>query len=122
MGLFDSLKLGAGLKDVMGQVEAAAVPALLGTVLAKTNLGDLQGLVIKLQQGGLSEQVQSWLGSGTNLPVTADQIRAALGSEQVRQLAQHLGLPVDSALKLLTEHVPAAVDQASPKGTLQPAA
>jgi len=118
MGLFDSLNLGAGLKDVFGQVEAAAVPALLSTVLAKTNLG----LVTKLQQGGLGEQVQSWLGSGTNLPATADQIRAALGSEQLQQLAQHLGLPVDSALRLLTEHLPAAVDQASPKGTLQPAA
>jgi uncharacterized protein YidB (DUF937 family) len=122
MGLFDSLNLGAGLKDVFGQVEAAAVPALLSTVLAKTNLGDLQGLVTKLQQGGLGEQVQSWLGSGTNLPATADQIRAALGSEQLQQLAQHLGLPVDSALRLLTEHLPATVDQASPKGTLQPAA
>ena len=121
MGLLDSLNIG-GLKDVIGQVEAAAVPALLGSVLAKTNLGDLQGLVTKLKEGGLGEQVQSWLGNGENLPVSADQIRAVLGSEQVQQLAQHLGLPVDSALKLLMDHIPAAVDQASPNGTIRPAA
>src|SRR6202165_1724488 len=120
MGIFDNA-LGGALKNVFGQVEAAAVPALISAALAKTNLGDLQGLVAKLQQGGLNDQVQSWLGNGTNLPVTADQIRSALGNSQGQQLAQDLGLPVDAALKLLAEHLPAAVDQASPNGTLQPA-
>ena len=43
MGLLDSL--GGALKGVLGQVEADAVPALMSAVLAKTNLGDLQGLV-----------------------------------------------------------------------------
>jgi len=120
MGLLDSL--GGALKGVLGQVEADAVPALVSAVLAKTNLGDLQGLVAKLQQGGLNDQVQSWLGNGANLPVTADQLRAALGNEQVQQLARELGLPIDGALKLLAEHLPAVVDQASPNGTLQPSA
>ena len=55
MGLLDSL--GGALKGVLGQVEADAVPALISAVLAKTNLGDLQGLVNKLQQGGLNDQV-----------------------------------------------------------------
>jgi uncharacterized protein YidB (DUF937 family) len=118
MGLFDNI--GGALKGVVGQVVAAEAPALISAVLAKTNLGDLQGLVAKLQQGGLNDQVRSWLGNGTNLPVTPDQLRAALGNEQVQQLARQLGLPVDAALKLLAEHVPAAVDQASPNGTLQP--
>jgi len=118
MGLFDNI--GGALRDVVGQVVAAEAPALVSAVLAKTNLGDLQGLVAKLQQGGLHEQVQSWLGNGENLPVTADQLRAALGNEQVQQLARQLGLPVDAALNLLAEHVPTAVDQASPNGTLQP--
>jgi uncharacterized protein YidB (DUF937 family) len=118
MGLFDSL--GGGLKGALGQVEAAAMPALISAVLAKTNLGDLQGMVTQLQQGGLGTQVQSWLGSGQNLPVTPDQLRAALGSEQVQQLAQHFGIDPGAALKLLSEHLPTTVDQASPSGTLQP--
>jgi uncharacterized protein YidB (DUF937 family) len=120
MGLFDNL--GGALKGVLGQAEAAAVPALISAALAKTNLGDLQGLVNQLQQGGLGPQVQSWLGSGANKPITADQLRAALGSDQVKQLAAHFGVPVDQALNLLAQHLPAAVDQASPNGTLRPAA
>jgi uncharacterized protein YidB (DUF937 family) len=120
MGLLDSL--GSALKGVLGQVEADAVPALISAVLAKTNLGDLQGLANKLQQGGLNDQVQSWLGNGANLPVTVDQLRAALGNEQVQQIARELGLPIDDALKLLVEHLPTVVDQASPNGTIQPSA
>jgi len=120
MGLFDNL--GGALKGVLGQVEAAAVPALISAALAKTNLGDLQGLVNQLQQGGLGPQVQSWLGNGSNISITPDQLRAALGNDQVRQLAAHFGLPVDQALNLLAQHLPAAVDQASPNGTIQPPA
>ena len=113
MGLLDSL-LGGSL----GQIEAAAMPALISAVLGETNLGDLQGLANQLQQGGLGNQVQSWLGSGANLPVSADQLRAALGSDQVRQLAQHFGVSPDAALQLLSEHLPGAIDQASPNGAL----
>ena len=87
--------------------------------MAKTNLGDLQGLVNQLQQGGLGDQVKSWLGNGANMKVTPEQLRAALNSDQVKQIAQHFGVPVDEALKVLAQHLPAAVDQASPNGTIQ---
>jgi len=120
MGLFDNV--GGALKGALGQLEAGAIPAIISDALAKTDLGGLNGIVAKLQQGGLNAQVSSWLGNGTNLPVTADQLRAALGNEQVRELATHFGLPVDGVLKLLAEHLPATVDQASPNGSLPAAA
>jgi len=112
MGILDDLK------GALGGIDASAVPGLIASVLAKTNLGNLNGIVEQLQQGGLGAQVQSWIGNGANLPVSVDQIRAALGNEQVRQIATQLGLPVDAALKLLAEHLPDTVDQASPDGTL----
>jgi uncharacterized protein YidB (DUF937 family) len=120
MGLFDDLS--GALKGAAGQFEAAAMPALISAVLAKTNLGDMQGLVAKLQQGGLGNQVQSWLGDGKNLPITADQLKSALGNDQVKEIAQHFGLPVDSMLTMLAEHLPAAVDQASSGGAITPPA
>lgn len=112
MGLLDNLG------GMVGQLAEGAAPGLISAALAKTNLGDMQGLVNQLQQGGLGDQVKSWLGNGSNIPVTADQLRAALGNDQIKQIAEHFGVPVDAALKLLAEHVPAAVDQASPNGTL----
>ncbi len=112
MGLLDNLG------GMVGQMAAGAAPALISAALAKTNLGNLQGLANQLQQGGLGDQVKSWLGNGANMSVTTEQIRAALGNDQVKQLAEHFGVPVDAALKLLAEHVPTAIDQASPNGTL----
>ena len=73
MGLLDSL--GGVLKGAMGEAEAAALPALVNAVLAKTQYHDLNGLVAALQQGGLDTQVKSWLGNGTNLPISGEQLK-----------------------------------------------
>ena len=104
MGLLDNLGLGDVLKGAFGQVEAAALPALINGVLAKTQYHDLNGLVAALQQGGLNAQVQSWLGPGANLPVTEDQLKAVLGNAQVQEFARHLGLPVDQTLQMLAKY------------------
>jgi uncharacterized protein YidB (DUF937 family) len=117
MGLFDSLS--GALTGALGQAEAAAMPALISAVLAKTDLGSMQGLLDKLQQSGLGPQVSSWLSDGKNLPISADQLRAALGNTQIQQLAASFGLPVDKVLASLAEHLPAVVDKMSPNGTLQ---
>jgi uncharacterized protein YidB (DUF937 family) len=116
VGLFD--EFGGTLKGALGAAAAAAAPALISAVLAKTRFHDLSGLVNQLQQGGLDAQVKSWLGNGTNLPVTADQIKAVLGNEQVKQIAEHFGISTDDALKFLAQHLPTTVDQASPNGVL----
>lgn len=108
------------MTSAFGQAEAAAMQGLISAVLAKTNLGNMQGLLDKLQQSGLGAQVSSWLGDGKNVAISADQLRAALGNTQIQQLAASFGLPVDKVLASLAEHLPAVVDQMSPNGTLQP--
>jgi uncharacterized protein YidB (DUF937 family) len=45
-------------------------------------------------------------------------LRAALSDAHVQEIARQLGLPVDSAMQVLAEHLPAAVDQASPTGAI----
>lgn len=111
MGLFDNFK------GALDQIDALA-PGMLSNVLGNTKMGNLQGLVARLQEGGLSEQVKSWLGDGANMRVTPEQIQDALGNQHVRQLAEQFGMPIDSVLNLLADHLPAAVDAASPNGTL----
>jgi len=110
MGLFDSLNQPQGGPPA----QADFISGILG------GLGGLQGIVSKMQAAGLDRQVASWLGNGSNLPITAEQVRSALGNEQVQQVARQLGLPIDSALQVLADHVPGAVDQASPDGRLPP--
>jgi len=112
MGLFDSLK------DAAMNALGSQGPAALNAALGKTDLGGLQGVVGQLQSAGLGDQVQSWLSGGQNLPVSADQLKAALSSDQVKAIAQHFGVDPDAALKLLAQHLPAAVDAASPNGEI----
>ena len=119
MGLLDNLALGDMLKNLLGQAESGALPAMINAVLAKTEYRDLSGLVAALQNGGLDEQVKSWLGPGANLPVTAEQLRAVLGNAQVQDFARQLGLPVDQALKTMAQYLPEIVDKASPNGVLK---
>src|SRR5882724_1761438 len=118
MGLFDQIISGA-LRGAMGQGEQSALPGLLGQLLGQTNLGSVGGLLQQLQQGGLGGQVASWLGNGSNLPVSADQLRSALGDEHLQQMARQAGLPVDQLLSMLSQHLPQTVDRLSPNGTLQ---
>src|SRR6476469_8361905 len=117
MGLLDSL--GGVLKGAFGEAEAAALPALINAVLAKTQYHDLNGLVAALQKGGLDAQVKSWLGPGANLPITEEQLKAVLGNAQVQDFARHLGLPVDQALQVMAQYLPEIVDNASPNGVLK---
>src|SRR4051812_1784025 len=119
MSLFD--QIGSSLKTAAAGAIAGALPGMLSSVLAQTKLGNLQGLVEQLQAGGLQQQVQSWLGNGANLPVTAEQLRTALGDSHVQQLAQRLGVPIDQVLDLLAKELPNTVDAASPNGTLHAA-
>ncbi len=115
-------RISDAVKVLEGQAESAALPSLLNAALAHTNLGNMQGLIDKLQQSGLGPQVTSWLGAGQNLPITADDLKAALGNAEVQQIAAHFGLPVDKILATVAENLPAIIDKLSPNGTLQKSA
>jgi uncharacterized protein YidB (DUF937 family) len=114
MGILDSLES----SGILGQLGAAVLPAVLGEVLGTGSQGGLSAIVAKLQQAGLGNLVNSWLGSGQNLPITADQIKQVLGSNVVRQLAAKYNIPVDQIAEVLAHQLPIAVDKASPDGKL----
>ena len=118
MGLFDNL-----LGNVQGLINGrpGGVSQLFSDALA--DMGGYQGILSQLQQSGLGAKVNSWLSANAgNLPVTPEEINAALGDQRLQQLAQKFGIPLDQVSNLLAEHLPAAVDQASPDGVLDPPA
>ncbi|WP_349644774.1 YidB family protein [Bradyrhizobium sp. U87765 SZCCT0134] len=118
MGILDDLGNSPALKGILGQLEASVLPAVLGEVLGSGGQGGLSTILAKLQQAGLGDQVKSWLGNGQNLPISADQLKQVLDSDQVKQLAARFGIPMDQVLDALAKQLPHVVDQASPNGTL----
>ncbi len=78
--------------------------------------GGLQDTLETLAANGLSAHVSSWLSNNPNLPVSADQIRDALGSEQVQRMANATGLPIGDFLQHLAQHLPQAAAEAAGAG------
>jgi uncharacterized protein YidB (DUF937 family) len=118
MGILDSLENSPALRSALSQLGAAVLPAVLGEVMGTGSQGGLNAIVAKLEQAGFGDQVKSWIGSGQNLPISADQLRQVLGSDVVKQLAARYNIPVDQLSEILAQQLPQAVDHASPDGKL----
>jgi uncharacterized protein YidB (DUF937 family) len=117
MGILDSLEESPAFKAALGQL-GTLLPAVLGEVMGSGGQGGLSAIVAKLQQAGFGDQVKSWIGTGQNLPITAEQLQQVLGSDTAKQLAARFNIPLDQISKILAEQLPKAVDGASPNGTL----
>lgn len=115
-----------GFLDEMGKQVGAAVGGSTGgqaNVLQivqalMAQCGGLDGLLAKLNQGGLGEAVSSWLGKGQNIPVTAEQITKALGNPQIAAVAKQFGIEPQQVSSLVAQNLPGLVDKLSPEGKL----
>jgi uncharacterized protein YidB (DUF937 family) len=83
--------------------------------------GDLKSLVGKFESSGLGDKVKSWVQTGPNESIGADDVKRALGPK-VGELAAKLGIGEDEAAEELAQTVPDAVDRATPTGSLAGAA
>lgn len=106
-----------GLLDgVLGGVVGAGMMSVVNHILEQN--GGVQGVVKQFEQKGLGATVASWVGTGPNSPVTADQIHAVLGSGAVAELAQKAGLSVPELTAKLAQLLPQAIDKLTPHGTV----
>lgn len=126
MSVFDGLAgtLGAMLGGAVQprvQGEPGAAPGgAFGAMLDAH--GGLPGLLQAFERGGLGAVAQSWVSTGANQPVSADQIMAVLGSGPVADFARRLGIDPQQAAERLAELLPVVVDQLTPHGQVQPGA
>lgn len=124
MGLFDTI-LGSVLGGSQQSGQAALVNAVVQLIANKAGSGGLGGLVGALTQGGLGDVAKSWVGTGQNLPVSADQLQRALGGGGgnsggglLAQLAQQAGLSQGDAASSLSQFLPGLVDKLTPDGQI----
>ena len=78
--------------------------------------GGVEGLVSSLRAGGLGGVVDSWVSTGTNVPVEPQQLGAALGPDTVNQLSAKTGLSIETLLPLLAAFLPMIIDHLTPDG------
>jgi len=113
MGLLDNIAgqvLGGGAKSDL-------LNAVMGLV-GNQQTGGLGGLVQQFSGKGLGDIVNSWVGTGQNMPITPQQIQQGLGSDTIKQLASKAGLSPDAVTSQLAGLLPNVVDKLTPNGQI----
>jgi len=119
----------AGIEDVLGGLtggqggaggmDLSQLQSMAGPLMEMVNQnGGLEGILAKLQSGGLGDLVSSWLGQGANAPISPDQLSQALGADNVAQMASQAGVSPEQVSTDLSTMLPGLVDQLSPNGEL----
>jgi len=80
--------------------------------------GGLGGLVQQFEQAGLGDVVGSWIGTGQNMPISADQLGSVLGPDVLAQLARQVGMSQGEVGGQLSDLLPQLVDKLTPNGQL----
>lgn len=113
MGLFDSLA-SSMLGKLGGEKGAIAQVAI---DLFNQN-GGLPGVLEKFTAAGFSEHVASWVGNGSNLQISPEQISQVLGSGTIQTAAAKLGLNAQDISAKIAEYLPQVVDRMTPDGVV----
>ncbi len=107
MGLFDG---------IVGGAVGAGVATILNDFIQKQ--GGVRGIVAQFEKQGLGPTVKSWVSTGENQPITADQMHRAVGYEKLQELGAKLGVSPDEVAAKLSEYLPKAIDKATPRGSV----
>jgi len=116
-GLLGSLAGGngaaGGLGGLLGSLAGGG-----GAAGGAGGLGGLGGLIEAFQRNGMGDQVQSWVGTGQNLPISGDQLQQVLGNDLLAGIARQLGQSPAEASSGLAGVLPDLIDKLTPQGQL----
>ena len=104
----------SGLSGEGGTVDKEKVTT--ATKQLVTDEGGIDGLLDKLKQGGLDDEVDSWVSTGSNRPVESERLRQAIGQDELNELSAKSGLSMQQLLPMLAAFLPTIIDQLTPGG------
>jgi uncharacterized protein YidB (DUF937 family) len=119
MSLFDQLTQAVGGIVGEGGNQNPLLQAMAGLLNHNSSIGGLAGLVQAFQKNGLPDIVNSWVSTGQNLPISAQQIKQGLGGDLLNQLAAKAGFSPDATSTQLAGLPPNLIDKLTPKGTIE---
>ncbi len=117
MGLFDE-GIGGLIGKLFGEGERNKLFESIMGLINDPQTGGLSGLAQLFKDKGLGDVMSSWISTGENMPVSADQINQALGQEQIQQISKNAGLSQEEASKGLAGLLPEIIDKLTPDGKM----
>lgn len=115
---------GNDLESMLGSLlggdgkDAGLLGALIGSLSHGQGGGSLGGLLDSLARSGLTTQKDSWVATGTNQPVTGDQIQQALPDDTLQEVAEQAGVSPRQAADRIARELPQVVDRLTPEGAV----
>lgn len=94
--------------------------AALSLLANNGQAGGVHGLVHQFNQAGLGNVIQSWIGTGENVPVSGEQMQQVLDASQLHEISEETGLPEPEAASQLGDMLPDLVDKLTPAGHVPP--
>ena len=86
----------------------------LGGILS----GGLGDLLKQFQGAGKTDVAESWVGTGQNKQVAAEELSEVLSEDQIAFLMEKTGLSREDLLRGLADELPRAVNELTPTGRL----
>lgn len=114
----DIKNIAAGMLAQKLGLNQSMVGGIMDKLVGGGDKMDVAGLVGNLKEKGLGDVADSWLGDGDNKDISADQLKEALGADQISAAAAELGTDEGSLLGGLQAALPQLVDKASSGGSL----
>ncbi len=107
-----------GLLDALTSIAGGASPEHHGVADALSQVmqehpGGMGGILDQLKQNGLGEQVQSWVGSGTNQSISPEQVQQGFGASTLNNIAQRAGISPAVASGIIAVVLPLVVSHLS---------
>lgn len=78
--------------------------------------GGLEGILGKFRDGGLTQQADSWVSTGQNMNISADQLQQVFGSSTISDLASRLGISEQQAGSEMAQIFPEVINRLTPEG------
>ena len=113
MGLFDSL-VGSVLNNLGNQTDNPMLRSV-ANMLANQQ-GGIEGLIQSFKDKDMGDVIASWVGTGQNAPISADQLKDVLGEGKIAEIANSLGITHGAAAEQLSAALPQIIDKLTPTG------
>jgi len=109
MGLMDKMK------DFAGK-NTQATGLVSGLQNFVTQSGGINGLKAKFEKEGAGSIIQSWIGTGQNLPISKEQVEKVMGNQFIQDVAKKMGVEPSVASEKLSHMLPTVIDKLTPNG------
>jgi uncharacterized protein YidB (DUF937 family) len=116
MGLLDDVLGMAGMGNSAQSQQHAGTLSMIMEYINSPQVGGIAGLQKMFQEKGLGGIVSSWISTGQNLPISADQLQNVVQGGALQNMASQSGMDMSQLTSVFSQLLPNVVDKLTPNG------